>query len=54
MQKAADPLQVAHQRGLIESKLLPKGRKRILPRGRAEHDGSRIAGQHLEDQEDRQ
>ena len=50
----ADPVQVAHERRLIEPELLPQSGKRVLPRGGAEHDGGRIAGQDFEDQEDRQ
>ena len=54
MEKPADPVQVAHERRLIEPEFLSQSGKRVLTRGGAEHDGGRIAGQDFEDQEDRQ
>jgi hypothetical protein len=50
---AADPGEVARERGPVEAELLAQSRERVLPGRGAEHDRGGIARQHLEHQEDR-
>ena len=46
MKNGADPFEIAHRCGLIETQFLAEGSARFLGRGRAENRFAEVSGQH--------